>query len=56
MGKRILSNAGKVYAVDQGIRNFFTNFSVSNRGSILENIVYVELLRRKFDEIYIGKL
>jgi predicted AAA+ superfamily ATPase len=51
-----LNTAGKVYAVDTGIRNSFNNFVISNRGNLLENIVYVELLRRKFGELYVEKL
>jgi predicted AAA+ superfamily ATPase len=31
------------------------NFEINNRGSLLENIVYLELLRRKNKTIFVGK-
>ncbi|MDR2568175.1 MAG: ATP-binding protein [Mycoplasmataceae bacterium] len=53
--KSILNTAGKVYAADTGIKNSMLNFEINNRGSLLENIVYLELLRRKNKTIFVGK-
>ncbi|MDR2846790.1 MAG: ATP-binding protein [Mycoplasmataceae bacterium] len=54
-GKRILQTSGKYYSVDNGIRNAQNNFNMTNDGSLLENIVYIELLRRGYS-VTVGKL
>ncbi len=48
-GKKLLENIGKYYFSDHGIRNLLAGFNL--RGSIekvMENVVYLELLRRGF--------
>ena len=50
--KKQILNPRKVYSVDQGFSNRIGfNFS-ENKGRILENIVYLELVRRKKDVYY----
>jgi hypothetical protein len=53
-GKDRLRTNGKYYTVDLGIRNQLIGPDLSNRGHILENIVFLELLRRGF-QIQTGK-
>lgn len=47
-GKARLRSNGKYYIVDTGIRNQLIGPDQSNRGHILENVVYLELLRRGY--------
>ena len=54
-GRKILSSQGKYYLVDPGLRIEALGDRANNRGSILENIVYIELLRRGY-KVQIGKL
>lgn len=54
-GRKILSSQGKYYLVDPGLRIEALGERANNRGSILENIVYIELLRRGY-KVQIGKL
>lgn len=54
-GKQYLRTLGKYYIADIGLRNFLLGFRGQDRGHILENIVYFELLRRGFD-VAIGKV
>lgn len=54
-GRKILSSQGKYYLVDTGLRVEALGERANNRGSILENIVYIELLRRGY-KVQIGKL
>lgn len=53
-GKARLRSNGKYYIVDTGIRNQLIGPDQSNRGHILENIVYLELLRRGY-QVQTGK-
>ncbi|HEY5584800.1 MAG TPA: ATP-binding protein [Ruminiclostridium sp.] len=53
-GKQFLKTLGKYYVVDIGIRNALLGYRDADYGHILENIVYFELLRRKY-EVSIGK-
>ena len=54
-GKEILKTQEKFYAVDIGIRyQILGQSSLRDIGHILENVVYLELLRR-YDKVYIGK-
>lgn len=46
---------GKYYIVDLGLRNMLLGYRDMNRGHILENIVYLELLRRDY-RVSIGKV
>lgn len=54
-GKEYLRTLGKYYIVDIGIRNYLLGFRDRDRGHTLENIVYLELLRRGYD-VAIGKI
>lgn len=48
IGKRLLSILEKYYIVDQGLYYRMPRRKNTNYGQILENIVYVELLRRDY--------
>jgi predicted AAA+ superfamily ATPase len=55
-GKKLLTTNDKYYAVDLGLRNILLgNSPKSDIGHRLENIVYLELLRRNEGEIFVGK-
>ena len=54
-GKEYLKTLGKYYISDIGIRNYLLGIRDRDRGHILENIVYFELLRRGYD-VAIGKI
>jgi len=54
-GKEYLRTLGKYYVVDIGLRNYLLGIRDRDRGHVIENIVYLELLRRGYD-VAIGKL
>ena len=54
-GKQYLKTGEKYYVSDLGIRYFMLGRKLGDRGHILENIVYLELLRRGYN-VYIGKV
>ena len=54
-GKQYLKTGEKYYVSDLGLRYFMLGRKLGDRGHILENIVYLELLRRGYD-VYIGKV
>jgi hypothetical protein len=54
-GKMFLKTLEKYYIVDIGIRNRLTGLRNTDYGHVLENIVYLELLRRGY-EVTIGKI
>ena len=54
-GKEYLRTLEKYYISDIGIRNYLLGYREVDKGHILENIVYLELLRRDY-RIYIGKI
>lgn len=55
-GKNLLSRDYKYYVVDVGLRSYFLGKKAnSDMGHILENIVYLELLRRGY-RVYVGKI
>ena len=54
-GRLFLKTLGKYYLVDMGIRNLLLSGSSSDLGHVIENIVYLELLRRD-NRVNIGKL
>ena len=54
-GKNFLKTLGKYYIVDLGLRNHLLANSESDIGHQIENIVYLELVRRGY-QVSIGKL
>lgn len=52
--KNILKTLGKYYLSDIGIRNVILGFRNINEGHLLENVIYLELLRRGY-KVNIGK-
>lgn len=54
-GKQHLKTLEKYYAVDIGLRYYLLGGRYADTGHILENVIYLELLRREYD-VYIGKL
>ena len=54
-GKQLLKTLGKNYIIDMGFRNLLLGCRDADRGHILENIVFLELLRRDY-RVYIGKV
>ncbi|NLJ94982.1 MAG: ATP-binding protein [Clostridiaceae bacterium] len=48
-GKEYLRQNSKYFIVDNGLRNYAVSFKESNYGNRLENIVFVELLRRGYE-------
>ena len=52
--KNILKTLGKYYISDLGLRNIILGFRNIEEGHLLENIVYLELLRRGY-KVNIGK-
>lgn len=53
-GKQYLKTLEKYYVVDIGLRYMLGGFAKTDMGHILENVVYLELLRRGYD-VYVGK-
>lgn len=53
-GKQLLKTLGKNYIIDLGFRNMLLGYRDADRGHIIENIVFLELLRREY-RVYIGK-
>ena len=55
-GKNLLVRDYKYYAVDSGLRSYLLGKRAdSDMGHILENVVYLELLRRGY-KVYVGKV
>ncbi len=54
-GKRLLEISQKVYAGDVGLRNALVRRSLEDIGALLENVVFLELLRRDY-RVSVGKL
>lgn len=54
-GKQYLATGAKYYAADIGLRYFILGTKQADMGHILENIVYLELIRRGY-EVHIGKV
>ena len=54
-GRQYLKTLGKYYIVDIGMRFMLLGSRKTDAGHILENVIYLELLRRGYD-VYIGKI
>ena len=54
-GRQLLKTLGKNYIIDMGFRNLLLGYRDGERGHILENIVFLELIRRDY-HVYIGKV
>lgn len=54
-GKQYLKTGEKYYVSDLGLRYFILGRKIGDYGHVLENVVYLELLRRGYD-IFIGKV
>ena len=50
----MLKTQGKYYFIDNGLKNIIDGMSSYDTGSSLENLIYIELIRRGY-EVYIGQ-
>lgn len=53
-GKQLLKTLEKNYIIDMGFRNMLLGYRDADRGHIIENIVFLELVCRDY-RVYIGK-
>ncbi len=54
-GNALLKTQGKFYITDIGLRNYLLGFTNEDRGKLLENVVYLELMKRGYD-VSVGKV
>ncbi len=54
-GREYLRTNDKYYICDIGLRNFLLGYKDTDSGHILENVVYLELIRRNYN-VYVGKI
>lgn len=54
-GKQLLKTLEKNYIIDLGFRNMLLGYRDADRGHILENVVYLELIRRDY-RVCVGKV
>lgn len=54
-GKQLLKTLEKYYVVDIGLRYLLLGTRSTDVGHILENVIYLELIRRGY-EVYVGKV
>lgn len=54
-GKQYLKTGEKYYLTDLGLRYFLLGTKAADDGRVLENIIYLELIRRDY-EVYVGKV
>ena len=53
-GKEVLKSLEKYYVADTGLRNTVVGYNLENYGHAIENVVYLELIRRGY-KVYVGK-
>lgn len=53
-GKEVLKSLEKYYLADTGLKNTITGYNLENYGHTIENVVYLELVRRGY-QVYVGK-
>ena len=53
-GKEVLKSLEKYYVTDTGLKNTIVGYNLENYGHSIENVVYLELLRRGY-KVYVGK-
>lgn len=53
-GKAVLKSLEKYYLADTGLKNTIVGYTLENYGHSIENVVYLELLRRGY-KVYVGK-
>ncbi len=53
-GKEVLKSLEKYYVADMGLKNTIVGYNLENYGHSIENIVYLELIRRGY-RVYVGK-
>lgn len=53
-GKEVLKSLEKYYLADTGLKNTIVGYNLENYGHSIENVVYLELLRRGY-QVYVGK-
>ncbi|MBR4983257.1 MAG: ATP-binding protein [Lachnospiraceae bacterium] len=54
-GKQLLKTLEKNYIIDMDFRNILLGYRDADHGHIIENIVFLELIRRDY-RVYIGKI
>jgi hypothetical protein len=54
-GKRILASLAKYYLSDIGLRYYLLGNKQTDMGHILENVIYLELVRRGY-QVFVGKV
>ena len=53
-GKEVLKSLEKYYVADLGLKNCIVGYNLENYGHSIENLVYLELIRRGY-KVYVGK-
>lgn len=53
-GKEVLKSLEKYYVTDTGLKNTIVGYNLENYGHSIENVVFLELLRRGY-KVYVGK-
>lgn len=54
-GRELLKSGAKYYVVDMGLRRFILGSRAFDMGRVLENVIYLELVRRHH-EVYVGRV